>query len=198
MAAGAWHRSPGHPPDERRRVARASPGEDRPTRYRVAQASLSRLAARRTGSLQHGRDPHARRGGCQAAKPRARGLGRRAHPHCQPDEKHPGSSRHSRLQADLTPAPERLAGLLTAEVRHRRRTPWPSCAAIWRGWALLSARSGRSRRRLERLERHPARRPRDGPAAGASSALVSRPRTCWCMNLSRNLRDRRAVARYAG
>ena len=26
------------------------------------------------------------------------------------------------------------------------QTPWPSCSAIWRGWALLSARSERSRK----------------------------------------------------
>jgi hypothetical protein len=26
-----------------------------------------------------------------------------------------------------------------------RQTPWPSCSAIWHGWALLSARSERSR-----------------------------------------------------
>ena len=41
------------------RIARASPGEDGSARYRVAQASLSRLAARRAAPLQHGKDPDA-------------------------------------------------------------------------------------------------------------------------------------------
>ena len=39
-----------------------------------------------TRPLQHGRDPDAGRGRRQAAEPRAREPGRRAHPHRQPDE----------------------------------------------------------------------------------------------------------------
>ena len=39
-------------------------------------------------------------GGRQAAEPRAREPGRRAHPHRQPDEGHAGAPRHPRLQAD--------------------------------------------------------------------------------------------------
>ena len=58
VAAGARYRSPCDPRNKCRGVARASAGEDRPARHRVAEAGrLSRLAARRTGSLQHGRDP---------------------------------------------------------------------------------------------------------------------------------------------
>ena len=114
------------------------------------------------------------------------------------DEKHPGSFRHSRLQTDPTPGAGRLVGLLTAEgtppppntlaeeVARRRR---------WRGWALSSARSGRSRLRAWNgssgtLNKAPMRW--SGCWRG-SSALVSRPRTCWCtMILSRNLRDRQS------
>jgi hypothetical protein len=47
------------PPDKCCRVARASPGEDGSARYRVAEACLSRLAARRAAPLQHGKDPDA-------------------------------------------------------------------------------------------------------------------------------------------
>ena len=48
------------PPVERPGVARAPTGEDGSARHRVAQARLSRLAARRTEALQHGGDPRAR------------------------------------------------------------------------------------------------------------------------------------------
>src|ERR1700761_2614086 len=65
----------GDPPDERRRVTGAPSGEDRPARYRTVEAGFSRLAARRTGSLQHGTDPDTG-GGRQTAEPRARGPGR--------------------------------------------------------------------------------------------------------------------------
>jgi hypothetical protein len=47
------------PPDKYCRIARAPPGEDGSARYRVAEARLSWLAARRAGSLQHGKDPNA-------------------------------------------------------------------------------------------------------------------------------------------
>src|SRR5437899_12576287 len=63
------HRSPCDPPDECRRVARASPGEDGPARHRAAEACLPRLAAWRAAPLQHGDDPDAGRGRRQAAEP---------------------------------------------------------------------------------------------------------------------------------
>jgi transposase len=46
----------------------------------------------------------------------------------------------------LRKAAERLATVHTPEARRCRQTPWPSCSATWRGWASLSARSGRSRK----------------------------------------------------
>ncbi len=101
LVADAWHRSPRDSPDERRRVARASAGEDGPARHRAAQAGLPRLAARRAGPLQHGRDPDARGRGRQAPEPGAGEPDRRAHPHHQPDEGLPGAPRHPELQADL-------------------------------------------------------------------------------------------------
>ena len=46
LAAGARHRRPGDPSQQHRGLARASPGKDRPARYRPVEAGLSRLAAR--------------------------------------------------------------------------------------------------------------------------------------------------------
>jgi len=101
LAAGPRHRNLRHSPDERGRAPRASAGEDGPARHRIAEASISRLAARRTEPLQHGRNSDDRRGGCQAPESRAREPGRRAHAHCEPDEGHPGPPRHPELQADV-------------------------------------------------------------------------------------------------
>src|SRR3954463_8572492 len=70
LAAGARRRGPRHPPVERRGLAGAPAGQDRPARHRAAQARLPRLAARRTGPLQPGRDPDGRGGGRQAPEPR--------------------------------------------------------------------------------------------------------------------------------
>jgi hypothetical protein len=61
------------------------PGEDRSARYGTVETSLSRLAARRAGALQHGGDPEPGGGRRQAAEPRAREPRRRAHAHWQPN-----------------------------------------------------------------------------------------------------------------
>src|SRR4051795_11669975 len=100
LAAGARGRGPRHPPDQRRRLARAPARQDRPARHRAAQAPLPRLAARRAGPLRHGRDPDPRGGGRPAPEPGARGPGRRAHPDREPDEGCPGPLGHPGLQAD--------------------------------------------------------------------------------------------------
>src|SRR3954468_20818190 len=100
LAAGARRRGPRHPPVERRGLAGAPAGQDRPARHRAAQARLPRLAARRTGPLHHGRDPDGRGGGRQAAEPGAREPGRRAHPDREPDEERPAPPRRPGLQAD--------------------------------------------------------------------------------------------------
>ena len=77
----------------------------------------------------------------------------------------------------LRKAAERLATVHTPEGCRCRRIPWPSCSAIWRGWALLSARSGRSRGRSSETIRAAARdrAPRHGSAAGPG-------RRRWCRN----------------
>ena len=73
LVAGAWHRSPRDSPDERRRVARASAGEDGPASTPGCSGGLPRLAARRAGPL-HGRDPDARGRGRQAPEPERESL----------------------------------------------------------------------------------------------------------------------------
>src|SRR5512132_252274 len=118
LATGARRRSLRHSPDERGRAPRASAGEDGPARHRIAEASISRLAARRTEPLQHGRDPDDRGRGCQAAESRAREPRRRAHAHCEPDEGCPGPPRHPELQADVVQG----AGASRDAADARRRT----------------------------------------------------------------------------
>ena len=46
----------------------------------------------------------------------------------------------------LRKAADRLATVHTPAGVPLPQTRWPSCSATWRGWALLSARSGRSRK----------------------------------------------------
>ena len=69
-AARARHRGLCDPRFEPRRVARASPRQDRPARHRDADAGVSGLAARRGAPLPDGGDPDAGAGRCQAADPR--------------------------------------------------------------------------------------------------------------------------------
>ena len=85
--------------------------------------------------------------------------------------------------------------------RRCRRTRSPSCAATWRACGSCASRSRRSRRRAcERLEEEPGSRPHAmvrllarvvGVGVETADMLVREV-------LSRDLRDRRAVARYAG
>ncbi len=103
-------------------------------------------------------DPDCAGGGRQAAKPRARGPGRRAHPHCQPDEKHPlfparacpwleqgaGLARLGirGFEPTLRRAPERLARLLTPE---GMTLPPNTLAELGRDMARLRFVAGRIR-----------------------------------------------------
>ncbi len=64
LAESAGHRSLCDPPEQHCRFARTPasagagvPGEDRSARHGAAETSLSRLAARRAGTLRHGGDP---------------------------------------------------------------------------------------------------------------------------------------------
>src|ERR1700761_3904215 len=60
VAACSRRRGACHSFDERRGVARAPSGEDRPTGHRHADASVPGLAARRAWPLRHGRNPDPR------------------------------------------------------------------------------------------------------------------------------------------
>ena len=55
--------------NERSRIARASPRENRSARHWIAQTRLHRLVAWRTRSLSHGSDSNAGGGGCEAPEP---------------------------------------------------------------------------------------------------------------------------------
>ena len=168
----------------------------------TAQARLPRLAARRTRPLQHGGDPDAGGGGCQAPEPRARGPGRRAHAHRQPDEGLPGPLRRSGLQAD---AAQGAGASRSAAHARGRAAPAQHAAELRRDMARLRVRHGpdqgdRGRRVCERLEQAPEDRTHAmvrllariiGIGVETADMLVHEV-------LAANLRDRRAVARYAG
>src|SRR5438270_9285303 len=142
-------------------------------------------AAWRTGPLQHGARAHNCRGGRQAAEPRARLPGGRTHAHCEPDKVHPSPAGDSQLQTN--PAQGRRASCTRAHPRKACRchqTPWPSCSATWRGLALLSARSERSRK-LARNDWSSSTRLGPTPWFGGwpeSSVLASRRLICWSMS----------------
>jgi len=98
---------------------------------------------------------------------------------------------HSQLQTDPARACPREGGgrpnvLQPCTPRRACRchqTPWPSCSATWRGWALLSARSGKSRK-LVRNDWSSSLRPGPTPWFGCwpeSSVLVSKRLICWSM-----------------
>src|SRR4029077_18511146 len=135
-------------------LARASPSENRPARHRVAEARAPGVAARGTGPLQYGARAHDCRRGRQAAEPRARLPGGGTHADCEPDKAPPGPAGHSQLQTNPAQACPREGGgrpnvwqpCTPRKACRCRQTPWPSCRATWRGWALSSTRSGRSRK----------------------------------------------------
>src|SRR5258705_12151889 len=93
-------RSARDPSLECRRIAGASPGQDRPARHRDAEARVLGVAARGTGPLHHGARPNDCRRGRQAAEPGARVPGRGTHADCEPDKVHPRPARHSQLQTN--------------------------------------------------------------------------------------------------
>ncbi len=135
-------------------LAGASSSENRSARHRVAKARVFGVAAWRTRPLQHGPRADDCRGGRQAAKPRTRLPGGGTHADCEPDKVHPGPAGHSQLQTNPARACPREGGgrpnvwqACTPRRAFRcRQTPWPSCSVTWRGWALLSARSEKSRK----------------------------------------------------
>src|SRR5882724_8336947 len=201
LAQGARHRGPHHPRIERSRIARAPARQDRSSRHRVAQTRLSRLVA---GERDHCR---------MVAIPTIK----------DEDAKRPNRERESlvgeqsrivnRMKAALVrlgirgfnpklkKAVEHLDGLRTPE---GEPIPPNTLAELRRDMARRRLVNDQIRQiedtRLERLEQAPS----DGPHAmvrllarviglGIETAdmLVQEV-------LSRNMRDRRAIARYAG
>jgi hypothetical protein len=167
---------------ECRGITGTSPGKDRSAGHRIAQSRVPGVAAWGTGPLQHGAGANDCRRGRQAAEPRARMPGGGTHADCEPDKGHPRPAGHSQLQTNPARACPREGGgppnvwqpCTPRKACRCHQTPWPSCSATWRGWALLSARSERSRT-LVRNDWSSSLRPapRHGSAAGPN-------RRCWC------------------
>ena len=114
--------------------------------------------------------PTPRGGGCQAAKPRAREPGRRAHAHRQPDEERSGPAGHSRLQADL--AQGGRSGSSTLRTPEGTPLPPNTLAELHRDMARLRLINDQiaeieddAPERLRAAARH--RLPSNGAAAGA-------------------------------
>jgi transposase len=139
-------------------------------------------------------------GGRQAPEPRAREPGRRAHPARQPHEGRLSSPRRPRLQANGN-AEGRLESLRTPE-----GVPLPpnTLAELRRDMARLRFVREQIREveeaRLERLERAPGegRNPMVRLLARVVGVGLETADMLVHEVLSRGLRDRRAVARYAG
>src|SRR3954447_19603719 len=195
------HRSSCHSPDQRGRLPRASARQDRPARHRPAQARVPGLAEGRAGPLPHGchSDPGGR--GCPAPHPRARRLGGRAHPDREPDQSGPGAPGSAGLQAGLAKALERLDALRTPE---GTALPPNTRAELHRDMARLHFVTEQIQQieaaRSERLEQAGAKGPNAMVRLLAQVVGVGIETADMLVHevLSRNLRDRRAVARYAG
>src|SRR4051794_29148911 len=178
----------------------------RPNRERESLAGertrvVNRMKATLARLVHHGRGAHARRGGRPAAEPRAGELGRRAHPRGEPDEGHPGPSWHPGLKPTLRDAAERLDTLRTPE-----GAPLPpnTRAELRRDMARLGFIVGQIKEIEDARQEGLATQPDPGPHAMVR--LLARVIGIGIETadmlvheiLSRNLRDRRAVARYAG
>src|SRR6202030_2151163 len=186
---------------ECRGITGTSPGKDRPARHRVAEARVLGVAAWRTGPLQHGARAHDCRRGRQAAEPRARLPGGRTHADCEPDKVHPGPAGHSQLQTNPAQG-GRTSGNRAHSGGHAAAAN--TLAELQRDMARLGFVVSQIRQiedaRQKRLEQEPetgshamVRRLARIVGVGVETAdmLVHEV-------LSRPMRDRRAVARYAG
>ncbi len=134
LVADARDRGSCDPFHERGRLARAPAGKDQPAGHRDVAARVHGLAAGRAWALRDGRRSDDRRGGRQAAKPRAGKPGRRADADCQPDEGGADPARHSRLQAGTAPStqeagrPSNARGSVDPAEHPRRDPPRPGTA----------------------------------------------------------------------
>src|SRR5436190_23311039 len=201
LARCTGHRGPCQSCVERRGDARAPPGEDRSARHGASQARLSRLAARRARTLQDGSGADACRGGRQAAEPGPRDAGCEA----------------SRIITRVKAAFVRLgirrfnpklktaaAGLEALRTPEGEPIPPNTLAALKRDLERHRIVKQQIREieqtRLERLGKAPAE------GSHAMVRLLARVIGIGVETadmllqevLSRNMRDRRAVARYAG
>ncbi|MER8530426.1 MULTISPECIES: transposase [unclassified Mesorhizobium] len=153
--------------------------------------------------MLHGGNPDTRRGGRAAAEPRAGDPGRRADAAHQPHQGDPRPLRRPQLPAEPAQAADRLESIRTAE-----GTPLPdnTRAELYRFLERLNL----VRAQIRAIEQERLRRLAAAPAAAngphAMVRLLARiigigvETADMLVNemLSRKLRDRRAVARYAG
>jgi len=159
------------------------------------------MAARLAGSLQDGGDPNICGGRRQAAQPRAPEPRLRGRPYRQPHQGNPGAARHPWLQPEAQKAPERLEDLRTPE---GEAIPPNTLAELQRDMErrrlILVQIQQIEEARLDRLKTAPKTRTNImmlllarviGVGIETADMLVQEI-------LSRNLRDRRAVARYSG
>src|SRR6202035_4643139 len=114
LASCTWGGGACDPSLECRRIARTSPGEDRPARHRVTEAGVLGVAAWGTGPLHHGAHPDNCRRGRQAAQSRARVPGQGTHAHRQPNEGDPRPGIRN-FKPTLRKAAERVTTLHTPE-----------------------------------------------------------------------------------
>src|SRR5262245_52534880 len=201
LAEGARYRGSCHSCRERGGFSGAPARQDRPPRHRAAQARLLGLAARRAGPLQDVRDPDLRRGGCQAPPSRARNPRWRANHHHQPHQGDPGAARHPQLQSQA----QEGAGAPGTPAHARGRADPAQYAR--RVAARHGAQTVRCRADTADREGAPGAT-KAGPQDRAKSQVLVLMRVIGIgietadmlvkEILSRNMRDRRAVARYGG
>src|SRR5580700_9501635 len=114
----------------------------------------------------------------------------------KPNEGHAGPARRAQFQTHPARACPREGGgqrsvlqrCTPRRARRCREMYWPSCSATWRGWALSSARSGRSSRRVRNdwsRSLKPGRTPWSGRWLGSSASALKRL-ICSSMRCSRD------------
>src|SRR5258707_5606794 len=201
LACGAWNRGSRDPCLECRGIGGASASENRPARHRVAEARVLGVAAWRTGPLQHGARAHDCRRGRQAAEPRARLPGGGTHADCEPDKVHPGPAGHRNLKPTLRKAAERLATVRTPE---SMPLPPNTLAELQRDMARLGFVVSQIREIEETRQKRLEQETETGPHAMVRQVArvigigIETADMLVHEVLSRPMRDRKAVARYAG
>src|SRR5262245_45812201 len=161
------------------------------------------MAPRREASLQHGRDPNDRRGGCQTAEPGARQPGHRADPDRKPIKAILTRFGIRRFRLKLRKAEQQLKELRTAE---GSLLPENTCAELFRHLARLHIVREQIRAiekaRLQKLEADRDRKKSPHAMVHLIARVVGSGVETADMLVnevfSRQFRDCKAVARYAG